>query len=207
MSVLTRSGLRDTVKHLLAAAGIVGTSSVYSGRVRPLPPEKLPALLVYTIREEGKGQGLGADPQFDATITVVVEGRVKGGDEEALEADLDAKSDAALAALLTSPALTALVEGVASYDLRFDIKHEGNADHLFGAFELQLALRLTQVFHTVVTTDLTSIHLRVDPIYPADSNGTYPAPAGPAYTPPSAPRSQGPDGRAEIAAVIALPPS
>jgi hypothetical protein len=180
---------------------------VYPQRNLPIQSGKMPALLVYTFseRKEGISQA-GTAPMFRTTLTLVVEAKVEEAGQEAAEQALDDLMGAVEHVMLTSAPWVQRFEQISGVQIEITLNPEGagksSAKNVFGA-KLGFDLVYTEVFEPLITQPLTGVNLHVDAAGgPVDLTGTYTPPFN--YPVPPAPRTEGPDGREEIAAQIDL---
>ena len=71
-----RKQVRDAVAARITGLPTTG-ANVFKSRVDPLPDSSLPALRVYTIRDEAERLTQGTAPRVERQIQVVIEGVVK----------------------------------------------------------------------------------------------------------------------------------
>lgn len=202
----------------LAALQSIPGVTVYSPGDWSLPLARLPAIRmrIAADRKQSKQRG---QPEFDTTVTLVIEAAVEGSSAEAAQDALEALGYAIEQVLLNSAPLIQISQQVASVDTEIEITAEG-AKHVAG----QKMLAYFEVFEAFDPTaappadapwpptvpapvPLTEIGLVADLTNVFDPSGSYPTPTDPAYTPTSPPRTTGPDGRPEGGLDIVLPQS
>jgi hypothetical protein len=91
VSAHLRTEIRDAVTALLAGAPLAGTR-VYANRRFPLEPDKLPALLVYTMSEDSSVETMTPPRFLSRDLDLVVEAVAQ--DNLQLDAVLDQLADA-----------------------------------------------------------------------------------------------------------------
>lgn len=179
------------------------------------PSAAAPQLLLYAFSEKNKSLALaGTNPQFERTLTLVVEARIELAVNEtnlALTADtaaadplgdtLDRLCGAVKTALLTNAPFVSLFEHIG--DCETALKPDGTGARQIENAYVAFDLVDTEEFEPVITTRLSGLNLWVDALNVFDPNGTYTPPFP--YTPPAAPRTTGPDGRVEIGGEITIP--
>lgn len=93
-----RKQIRDAAVALLAGLASTGTR-VFHGRVRPLPADHDPYLLVYAFEETIEPSSIGRPIALDRFLTLAVEGRaVSSGVPDDILDQIAAEVEAALAA-------------------------------------------------------------------------------------------------------------
>lgn len=194
----------------LAGKTIAG-AAIYSPRDWPSIPEGYPMIKIATPMERKDSLGPNA-PQYDCTTTIQVIGTLKlkpvTNDQAAgvAQAALGAFQRQIERAVINDYDLYREISEIVSVDVKNDVRSDGSA-HL-AELTMDLVMKFyqgTEDFAPIPTTDVKEIALFMDLLAPADLLGTYtPDPHFP-YARPAAPRTQGPDGRVEIGALIELP--
>lgn len=210
---LYRATLRDTAAQLLAA--YAQPASVLIGQRWPVEPPQLPALLV-DMREEIKTQAdrsAGTEPSFAVAATLVVRARAVVFSEPlaapfgaahgpAIEAVCDTWLEKIQDGLLSDPRFPRMISKIPS--VRVETAAETSGEQIIAEVSVTFTLAWEESYPPRGDDLLGRLVLRVDAIDPQDPNGAYPqTPGFPAAAPP--PRSQGPDGRAEIGADLDIP--
>ncbi len=203
----TRADLRLLTAERLAAgvpalAGVVSPSRVHPQMALS---GQYPSAMVYadTLRMVDQAPTGGA-PEFRATVSLSVIIRVEALTEEDADAQLDALSDAAVAAFLEDPDFVAIAEGIP--DMTLTRERRGDSDSVLAQETIMFDMRFTDRREPAGLPALTSALMILDAIDPADPLGEYEDLA--AYDFPAAaspPRESGPDGRPEGVTTITFP--
>lgn len=177
--MLERARIRQQAVALLKAANTAAGAHVYDSRVSPNSKNKLPALNVYTLLQNGSGTAqAGTAPQFDTTVTLSVECVVSQAD--AWGAALDDLCEQVENALLCNPGFISEFDMVTSYSTAMQAKDEGENPIIKAV--MSIGLKYTEQFDPIIPDTLGRVHITVDAIEPADKNIAA---------------DGGPDGRAE----------
>ena len=181
---------------------------VYSPRDWPVKPARFPVISVRWHEDDKESMGANA-PAFYTTTVVRVVGRVA-----ALPEEDDAGAAAARLALgilkrqievavINNYALTRIISEFASVSSRQEIKNEGQEHE--GELTMDFALKYqqgTEDFAPVLYDQIREIAIYADLANVASPTGEFTPPFPYAVT--DSPRTQGPDGRVEAAALIEL---
>ncbi len=190
---------------MVALETIPGINTLESPGQWPTPEEKLPAILMRAPRSSKESKAR-AQPQFDTTVTVDIEARLKGKSQEDAQDQIEALEDAIENALLKSYWLVKIVQQVSSIESETEINVDGKP-YLAG-LKMSLSFECYEVFDPAadaptasawpppapVIVALQEIGIHADLINVFDAYGTYSDAEFP-YLP--APRPYGPDGRDE----------
>lgn len=181
----------------------------------PTQQDQLPALLVKApnARKQSKGRNL---PQFDTTVSIQIEGRLKADTPEDAQDAIEALEYRVERAVLLAFWTKQISQQFPSITSDTEVSSEGKT-HIAG-FKMTVEVETFEDFDPTeaepvettwpladpVITPLEGVNLHLDAVQPADPSGTYADPPFPdAVTP--APRTQGPDGRDEGYAEFDLP--
>ncbi|WP_295541078.1 hypothetical protein [uncultured Pseudacidovorax sp.] len=215
LPMLARRKLRLAVVHRLQEAVDYPGVRVLSPGIFPVEPDALPVLIV-NVPNESKQSNVRGVPQFNTTMSVVVQGQVRGDTPEAAQDAIEALGYQAEMAILTGYQAIAMLQQFTSVDTQTEVSSDGKGH--FAGFKMTFGGEIFESFDPMedapapapwpldqpVTTDVSELRLTVDTIQPADKTGTYADPAFPDAVNP-APRVEGPDGRAEGTVTIEFP--
>lgn len=126
-----RKQIRDYVASALTGLPTTG-SNVYSGRVYRLADENLPALLVFTNREQSQPDTMAADGDIERVMDLEIEGYAKVGAD--LDDVLDQIAAEVEAVMGADRNLGSLAED--SFLDRSDITLQGDGDNSAGVLQL-----------------------------------------------------------------------
>jgi hypothetical protein len=186
-------------------------SNVYSPLDRPTWSGNYPVLFLSTPEENKESLGPNGAPQFEVTMTLRVVARVQQNQQKddagaaAAMAALESLQQQIEVALINNPAIMGLIEEYPFVRATNTITGEGESQ--LGELVMDIGLKFYQGpedFYQIQTEELEEITIDGDLQNVFDPNGMYPNPPFPASVTP-APRTQGPDGRAEVGADIELP--
>lgn len=196
------SGERKLIRQDLVARLMGKTKAqnrVYGARTIPLPDEALSAILVTVKRERAEPLGIGGEPNFRNTITVMIE-PVVAETKDATHADkLDDLTAEIETVLLTDPEWVKQFEKIAFEEHELNYYTDASQKQIASA-AMQFDLTYRTQYEPVVVDDFVTLHLDVDAIDPADPNdhpadGTWPDGYG---------GQPGPDNRVEVAATLTM---
>ncbi len=188
---LHRSEIRAATVALLKGMTPAG-DRVWPTRVMPLRRSSYPAILVYTLDEDMRRDGL-SPPQFEHELTIQIQVRTQptGEDGEGFpddfEDEVDAICEAVLGRLLTNPEWVVRFEQINSVNTRVGFDARGERP-LVGAL-ITITGTYRSIWEPVVPDDFASASFGIDCIDPADPNLRQP----------------GPDGRIEAGATFTIP--
>lgn len=202
------------VAALQAPARIPNGITISYPRDWKTPAALMPLLMVQSPKEESRSLGRGA-PQFITTATVSIVGRLwsKASAGDAGAAAVKAAADVLLqqvkVAVINDLDLFKVIQQVVAMRSVSQVKADGEL-HL-GEFNLELDLEFYQAsedFQPVATTPIDELAVYADLVNISSPTGDFTG--DPQATPfvaqaVPAPRTEGPDGRAEGAAIITLP--
>jgi len=183
---LFRTALRASTVALLKGATEAG-DRVFPSRFMPTRKTEFPAVLVYTLEEDMERNG-SSPPQFEHTLTMVIDVRVEM-DMDAADAadDIDALSQAILNRLLTNPEWVRQAETISAIKRRIVPSDQGQVPYL--AALIGIVCQQDSAWEPVIPNTLDEVRVGFDCIQPFDPNRA----------------SAGPDGRSEAAAVFTIP--
>lgn len=208
-----RDEIRDNAVHALLNANTRAGTNVFTPRTWPGWTGVYPMLVVRTPRVRRASEGPHGPPTFDSRVDLTVHGRL----EAATEADGDE-----LGRILCEQIEDGILRngwfifksGIEEFSV-VDTDFASTAEGRKFITEIR-CLFVCRVFETFQPTidaegdpfpprhEISGIDIKVDARNMEDPTGTYPAPTEPPYTPTTAPRTEGPDGRIEGAAIIDL---
>jgi hypothetical protein len=203
--ILARRQLRTQVLQVLQAM-VTGVTTFASPGTRDIAPKELPyvGLRCGPERKVSTGRTM---PEFTTTATLFVSAHVAADTDEAAQDAIEALGQQLEYAILGAPAFVELLQQVSGITSETEISAMGSQ------FQAQLRMAIDcEVFEAFDPTlinpaaypALQEIGLHVDTVRPYDADGVYLNPPFPAAVTP-APRTAGPDGRDEGAALIELP--
>jgi hypothetical protein len=181
----------------------------------PTPEEKLPAVLVSAPTEQKTSINRGL-PEFNTTVSVVVQGQVVATTAEEVQDRIEDLAYRVEEAILKGFWIVQMVQQFSS--IQTDVQCTAEGKHQLAGFKMTLNCEIFESFDPTAVLNpespwppadptfapLESMGIHVDTTAPFDATGTYPNPSFPdAVTP--APRTSGPDGRDEGALDIQLP--
>lgn len=209
-----RNEIRQLVIDAVKSAGTDAGENVFGPRDTPTYRETHPAVLIQAPRSRKESLQRGM-PEFNTTVTVIVEGRVECGTAEDAQDQIEALADQIEVAILTYIPLVSSTQQFPAIDDEIKVTSEGR-NHIgevaftfevekfeyFDPTENPIA-RIDEngVTEPDVVDSLKTVDIHVDLASPFDASGTYASPPFPAAVPP-APRTSGPDGRDEGALTL-----
>lgn len=185
---------------------------VYAPRDWPTVASLMPVILVQSPTERKTGMGRSGAPQFTVTTTLRVVARVY--------ALADTGDSGAVAALAATSVLQRQIEVavINDYDLRASIQQyttievtnevKRDGEMHFGELVMDFSLEFYQGpedFAPIVSDAIAELAIYGDLLNVFDPTGTYDPDLEPFDAATDAPRTEGPDGRPEISALIELP--
>jgi hypothetical protein len=165
------------------------------------PEDDLPMIMLRTPGDR-KQAIAKQQPNFDTTVTLELEAKVKGSSADDAQDAIDELGAQIEQALFTDYTLNRLISLWASVETRTGVSSEGR-DHI-GALKILANVELFEEFYAEAESPLEGVDIHVDTGSPFDPTGTYAGPPFPASVNP-APRTSGPDGRDEGGLSIDLP--
>lgn len=170
------------------------------------PPAKLPAVQL-RVADERKVAWTKTAPEFTTTVTLEILARVDGTSAEVAQDALEALGDAIEIALFGNVAFVNTCQQFSNVSIQSAVTADG--DRHVGGISMRIDCETVEEFDPValnpmLATALLQVGLHIDTIAPFDKTGTYPNPPFPTHV-VAAPRTAGPDGRDEAAALIYLP--
>jgi hypothetical protein len=188
---LYRSEIRAATVALLKDATPAG-GRVWPTRIMPLRKPSYPAILVYTLDEDMRGNG-HPPPQFDHELILQIQVRTQptGDDGEGFpddfEDEVDGICEAVLNRLLTNPEWVGRFDQIRSVNTRVGFDARGERP-LVGAL-ITITGTYGSIWEPVIPDTFASTSIGIDCIDPSDPNLASP----------------GPDGRPEAGAIITIP--
>jgi len=171
--MIERAAVRDdTVTRLIGKTD--AGARVFPSRTVPLKEVALPAICIFTTREEGRNDGVGV-PVLKRTLQLAVQAFASAATDEALEEAADTLAEQITDTLLTDPAWVAQFEKVVSVDTQIALNAEGDRRRIAALILFTLQMR-SMVYEPVIPDDFTDFHADVDAIDP--SKGPGPGPDG-----------------------------
>lgn len=168
-------------------------------------PNDMPGAWVRTSRDRKQSIGPnGANFGGNTVCTLEIVVRVAAATDIAAQDSLESWAAIIEATILGANALGVLpIEQFP--EVRSDMKVEEEGDQFYGTYFVEFDLKTYEEFDSIalgpVLPDLELVAIHLDSINRYDPTGTYPNPPFPQAVTP-APRTQGPDGRDEAAALI-----
>jgi len=203
----TSDELGDLMQAALKGKTIAG-DNVWQPRDYPATTAVFPLIVLNPFKEHKQSQGPNA-PAYDVTSTMRLVGRVKGKapagplTAAAVQTALGILQRQIERAVIIDWALFKKISQITTVDSEQSITAEGEQN--VGELTMDMVLEFyqgTEEFAPVPSDPIAEIALYADLLDVADLLGTYTPPF--AYPVAAAPRTQGPDGRVEIGALIEL---
>lgn len=204
------ANLRAAAVTALTGATDAG-ANVFSPLDRPTWAGDYPVIFLATPEEQKESLGRAGAPQFTVTATLQVIARVSMNqaqkDAGAAQAmvELEKLQQQIEVALINNPALMSLLQQFAFVRVTKDVNGDGESN--LGELKMDFGLEFYQGpedFYPIPTNPLEEVTIDGDLANVFDPSGTYANPPFPDSVEP-VPRTEGPDGRAEIGADITLP--
>lgn len=203
----TSDQLGDLIQKALKGKTIAG-DNVWQPRDYPATPALFPLIFVNSPKEHKQSQGPNA-PAYDVATTFRLVGRVKGKapagalTAAAVQTALGILQRQIERAVINDYDLFQKISQITTVDSEQMITAEGEQN--VGEVTMDMVLEFyqgTEDFAPIPSNPIAEIALYADLLDVADLLGTYTPPFD--YPVPAAPRTQGPDGRVEIGAVLEL---
>lgn len=203
----------DTVQDLVVAAlqgKTLAGGNIFIPRDWPIELDPLPMIKVGTPEERKESLGPNA-PQFDVLttlrLTAIAKLKATSNDQAAGAAQVVAAvmQRQIERAVINDYDLFRVISEIVSVDTKSQVKSEGSV-HL-AELTMDFVMKFyqgTEDFAPIDVVPIEEIMLVADLIDVADLLGTYPPSPDFPYSVEPAPRTEGPDGRVEIGALIQL---
>jgi hypothetical protein len=203
----TTASMLSLVVAAITGANTAAGSNVYSPLDWATTDIQYPAITVRPTAED-KQSLLRGPPSFLVTLTLLLVGKVEAG-AQANDAGAAAAEVACMklarqveVAVINQYAVTLPLQQFPFVRTQYRVNAEG--ENHYAEFAMELGLEFIQTeddFAPVVGQSIDQVAVYGDLQNVYDPNGTYPNPPYPAEV-VAAPRTSGPDGRSEIAALI-----
>lgn len=170
-----RRVFRDAVAARLAA--VFPGAPIHRMRWLPNEDDKLPCLLIYTIREEAVKAGLAhGHPAFENRLTLAVEAIISARASERPEDQLDALCEGVEDALLCDQAwwLACKLESIEAVDTEISGSDAGAANRRLLGARMSFRLTYRTEFHPAGVTPLKAVSVTVLPLEPRDDSADFP---------------------------------